>query len=231
VLPYNLNFQFTYFVVSSTTHSMHRSIIFLISLLTTQFAFSQKTWEEKGISITQLDTLEEGYKSLRAGFIIENSSVYEVMNLILNVDGYDWVEGESKSKMHLVDHLDSSFTFDFFVDIPWLFVKKTGRVKVDVSFENETFRTVSSQIREYDRNEDYELVDFYSAQWSLQRHGEHHVKVGYLGVYQDQKMVINLNSIIISRIRKRLNGTLHNLKVRAAKKNKPAQSLAWPSLN
>ncbi|MGK0489552.1 MAG: hypothetical protein ACJAXB_002752, partial [Candidatus Endobugula sp.] len=97
---------------------MHRSIIFLISLLTTQFAFSQKTWEEKGISITQLDTLEEGYKSLRAGFIIENSSVYEVMNLILNVDGYDWVEGESKSKMHLVDHLDSSFTFDFFVDIP-----------------------------------------------------------------------------------------------------------------
>jgi hypothetical protein len=207
---------------------MLRSSTLIALLIFTHLAFSQKTWEEKGISITQLDTLSDGYKSLRASFIIENSSIYEVMNLILDVDGYDWVEGESKSKMLLIDQGDSSFTFDFFVDIPWLFVKKTGRVKVDVRFEDEIFHTRSTQIREYNRNEDYELVDFYSAQWRLQKHGDNHVKVGYLGVYQDQKMIINLNSIIISRIRKRLNGTLYNLKVRASEKAKPAQTLAWP---
>jgi hypothetical protein len=210
---------------------MLRSGILFVFLLLTQIAFAQKTWEDRGISITQLDTLSDGYKSLRAAFIIENSSIYEVMNLILDVDGYDWVEGESKSKMLLIDQPDSSFTFDFFVDIPWLFVKKTGRVKVDVSYDNETFRTKSTQIREYNRNEDYDLVDFYSAQWTLRKHGNNSVKVGYLGVYQDQKMVINLNSIIIGRIRKRLNGTLYNLKVRAAEINKPAQSLSWPIIN
>jgi hypothetical protein len=207
---------------------MFRFNALFVLLFLNQISFSQKTWEEKGISITQLDTLTEGYKSLRAAFIIENSSIYEVMNLILDVDGYDWVEGESKSKMLLIDQGDSSFTFDFFVDIPWLFVKKTGRVKVDVSFENEIFRTKSTQIRAYDRNEDYDLVDFYSAEWKMQKHGDNHVKVGYLGVYQDQKMIINLNSIIISRIRKRLNGTLYNLKVRASEKAKPALSLTWP---
>jgi hypothetical protein len=207
---------------------MLRSSTLFVLLFITQIAFSQKTWVEKGISITQLDTLSDGYKSLRASFIIENSSIYEVMNLILDVDGYDWVEGESKSKMLFIDKADSSFTFDFFVDIPWLFVKKTGRVKVDVSLENDIFHTKSTQIREYDRNEDYDLVDFYSAQWKLQKYGNNHVKVVYLGVYQDQKMIINLNSIIISRIRKRLSGTLYNLKVRASEKAKPAQSLAWP---
>lgn len=210
---------------------MFRSCTFFVLLLITQIGFSQKTWEEKGISITQLDTLSDGYKSLRASFIIENSSIYEVMNLILDVDGYDWVEGESKSKMLLIDKADSSFTFDFFVDIPWLFVKKTGRVKVDVRFEDEIFHTKSTQIREYDRNEDYDLVDFYSAQWKLQKHDDNHVKVGYLGVYQDQKMIINLNSIIISRIRKRLSGTLYNLKTRAEGKSKPVQYLSWPNQN
>jgi hypothetical protein len=207
---------------------MFRSSTLFVLLFITQIGFSQKTWQEKGISITQLDTLSDGYKSLRASFIIENSSIYEVMNLILDVDGYDWVEGESKSKMLFIDKADSSFTFDFFVDIPWLFVKKTGRVKVDVSFEDEIFYTRSTQIRDYDRDKDYDLVDFYSAQWKLQKHGENHVKVGYLGVYQDQKMIINLNSIIIGRIRKRLSGTLYNLKVRTSEKAKPAQVLTWP---
>ena len=192
------------------------------------FLQAQKTWEHKGVTMTQLDTLGDGYEALRGSFIIKNSSIYEVMNLILDVDGYDWVEGESKSKMLLVDKQDSSFTFDFFVDIPWLFVKKTGRVKVDVRYENETFHTRSTQIKEYKRNEDYDLVDFYSAQWKLQKHGANDVKVNYLGVYQDQKMVINLNSIIISRIRKRLSGTLYNLKVRASEKVNPVQSLTWP---
>ena len=124
---------------------------------------------------------------------------------------------------------DSSFIFDFFVDIPWLFVKKTGRVKVDVYYKNGAFHTRSTQIRDYDRNEDYDLVDFYSAQWKLKKHGANNVKVTYLGVYQDQKMVINLNSIIISRIRKRLNGTLYNLKVRASEKTNPVLALSWPN--
>tara|TARA_R110001592_G_scaffold96041_3_gene276142 strand:+ start:2875 stop:3543 length:669 start_codon:yes stop_codon:yes gene_type:complete len=202
--------------------------VYFFIFISSTHAFSQKTWEYKGVTMTQLDTLADGYEALRGTFIIENSSIYEVMNLILDVDGYDWVEGESKSKMLLVNKPDSSFTFDFFVDIPWLFVKKTGRVKVDVRYENETFHTRSTQIREYNRNEDYDLVDFYSAQWKLQKHGTNDVKVNYLGVYQDQKMVINLNSIIISRIRKRLSGTLYNLKVRASEKTSPVQSLVWP---
>lgn len=203
-------------------------VVSFLILLSSINVFSQKIWEHKGITMTQLDTLGDGYEALRGSFIIENSSIYEVMNLILDVDGYDWVEGESKSKMLWVDKQDSSFTFDFFVDIPWLFVKKTGRVKVDVHYKNETFYTRSTQIREYDRDEDYDLVDFYSAQWKLQKHGENDVKVNYLGVYQDQKMVININSIIIGRIRKRLSGTLYNLKVRASEKANPIKSLSWP---
>lgn len=191
---------------------------------------AQKTWVDKGISITKLDTLGDGFESLRGSFIIKNSSIYEVMNLILDVDGYDWVEGESKSKMLLVDQKDSSFTFDFFVNIPWLFVKKTGRVKVDIHYKDETFYTRSTQIKAYDRNESYDLVDFYSAQWKLQKFGVNDIKVTYLGVYQDQKMLININGIIINRIRKRLNGTLYNLKVRASEKVNPVNSLSWPSM-
>lgn len=190
--------------------------------------YAQKTWVDKGISITKLDTLGDGYESLRGSFVIENSSIYEVMNLILDVDGYDWVEGESKSKMLLVDQEDSSFTFDFFVNIPWLFVKKTGRVKVDIHYKDDTFYTRSTQIKAYDRNEAYDLVDFYSAQWKLQKFGANDIKVTYLGVYQDQKMLININGIIINRIRKRLNGTLYNLKVRASEKINPVSFLSWP---
>jgi hypothetical protein len=133
--------------------------------------------------------------------------------------------------MLLVDQKDSSFMFDFFVRIPWLFVKKTGRVKVDVYYKDETLYTKSTQIREYERDEDYDLVDFYSAQWKLQKLGVNDVKVTYLGVYQDQKMIININGIIINRIRKRLNGTFHNLKVRASGKVNPASSLSWPTMS
>ncbi len=204
---------------------------FLLTILLCTLCFglvkAQKTWIDEGVSITRLDTLGEGYESLRGSFTIENSSIYEVMNLILDVDGYDWVEGESKSKMLLVDEADSSFTFDFFVNIPWLFVKKTGRVKVDVHYKNETFFTKSHQIKQYDRDEDYDLVDFYSAQWKLQKSGPD-VKVTYLGVYQDQKMIININGIILNRIRKRLNGTFHNLIVRASGKVNPTHALSWP---
>ncbi|WP_323758138.1 hypothetical protein [Roseivirga sp.] len=203
------------------------AVLFIISLSTANL-FSQKTWVDKGISITQLDTLGDGYESLRGTFTIENSSIYEVMNLILDVDGYDWVEGESRSEMLLIDHHDSTFTFDFFVNVPWLFVKRTGRIKVDVHYKDETFYTGSTQIRNYNRNEDYDLVDFYSAQWKVQKHGANNVKVSYLGVYQDQKMVINLNSIVINKIRKRLNSTLYNLKVRASENANPVQSLVWP---
>lgn len=195
------------------------------------FVKAQKTWVDEGVSITRLDTLGDGYESLRGAFVIENSSIYEVMNLILDVDGYDWVEGESKSKMLLVDQMDSSFTFDFFVNIPWLFVKKTGRVKVDVHYENETLFTKSHQIKEYERDEDYDLVDFYSAQWKLQELGENDVKVTYLGVYQDQKMIININGIIINRIRKRLNATFHNLRTRASGKINPTSALSWPGMS
>jgi len=209
-----------------------KRLVLAILLCTTCFNFiqAQKTWVDEGVSITKLDTLGDGYESLRGAFIIEKSSIYEVMNLILDVDGYDWVEGESKSKMLLVDQSDSSFTFDFFVNIPWLFVKKTGRVKVDIYHKDDTFYTKPTQVRAYDRDEDYDLVDFYSAQWKLQKLGANDVKVTYLGVYQDQKMVININSIIISRIRKRLNGTFHNLKARATEKVKPANALSWPTM-
>ena len=189
---------------------------------------AQQVWENDGVSITQLDTLEEGYEALRGDFIIENTSIYEVMNLILNVDGYDWVEGESTSKMHVVSEADSSFTFDFFVNIPWLFVKKTGRVKVDVQFEDGMLFTKSTQIKDYDRDEDYDLVDFYSAQWKLKQIDEQHVKVTYLGVYQDVKSVVNINRMIIKRIRKRLNGTFQNLREIASNKQRPANALVWP---
>ncbi len=211
---------------------MKRFVLTILLYITCfNFVNAQKRWVDEGVSITKLDTLGDGYESLRGAFIIKNSSIYEVMNLILDVDGYDWVEGESKSKMLLVDQSDSSFTFDFFVNIPWLFVKKTGRVKVDIYHEDDTFYTKSTQIRAYDRDEDYDLVDFYSAQWKLQKLGENDVKVTYLGVYQDQKMVININSIIISRIRKRLNGTFHNLKDRATEKASPANALSWPTMS
>lgn len=189
---------------------------------------AQKTWVDDGVTITKLDTLADGYEALRGSFIIENTSIYEVMNLILDVDGYEWVEGESRSKMLLVDAADSSFTFDFFVDIPWLFVKKTGRVRVDVNYKDGAFFTKSTQIKEYDRNEDYDLVDFYSAQWKLEKLKGNHVKVTYLGVYQDVKMVVNINGIIINRIRKRLNSTFHNLIELTANSQTPARRLVWP---
>ncbi|NVJ45859.1 MAG: hypothetical protein HWE07_01995 [Cytophagia bacterium] len=189
---------------------------------------AQKTWVDDGVTITKLDTLADGYEALRGSFIIENTSIYEVMNLILDVDGYEWVEGESRSEMLLVEAADSSFTFDFFVDIPWLFVKKTGRVRVNVNYKDGAFFTKSTQIKEYDRNEDYDLVDFYSAQWKLEKLKGNHVKVTYLGVYQDVKMVVNINGIIINRIRKRLNSTFHNLIELTANSQEPARSLVWP---
>jgi len=203
-------------------------LIILLYAICFNFVQAQKTWEDDGVTITKLDTLGEGYESLRGSFIIENSSIFEVMNLVLDVDGYDWVEGESKSKMLSVDEADSSFTFDFFVNIPWLFVKKTGRVKVDVHYKDETLYTKSHQIREYNRDEDYDLVDFYSAQWKLQKLGTNDVKVTYLGVYQDQKMIININGIIINRIRRRLNGTFQNLRDRTSEKVNPVTALSWP---
>lgn len=200
--------------------------VFLL-FMGSQALFAQKTWKDDGVTITRLDTLLDGYESLRGAFVIENSSVYEVMNRILDVDGYDWVEGESTSKMLLVDPSDSSFTFDFFVRIPWLFIKKTGRVKVRVFQEGQSLYTRSKQIKEYDRDEDYDLVDFYSAQWKLQQTGDD-VKVTYLGVYQDQKMLININGLIINRIRKRLNGTFQNLRELTSGKELPASELNWP---
>lgn len=212
------------------SESMKR-LVLTVMLLTTciSYVHAQKTWVDEGVSITKLDTLGDGYESLRGSFVIENTSIYEVMNLILDVDGYDWVEGESKSKMLFVNQADSSFTFDFFVNIPWLFIKKTGRVKVDVHYKDGTLYTKSHQIREYDRDEDYDLVDFYSAQWKLQKLGVNDVQVTYLGVYQDQKMIININSIIINRIRKRLNGTFQNLRTRTAEKVNPVGALSWPT--
>jgi len=204
-------------------------IMAVLCLLSTNLLLAQRTWTDDGVTITKLDTLGDGYEALRGSFVVENTSVYEVMNMILDVDGYEWVEGESKSKMLLVNQADSSFTFDFFVDIPWLFVKKTGRARVDVRFENGTFLTKSTQIKDYKRNEDYDLVDFYSAQWKLEKLDHYHVQVTYLGVYQDVKMLFNINAIIINRIRKRLNGTFHNLIKLTANKPKPATSLVWPS--
>lgn len=203
-------------------------LIVILCSFTINKAQAQKTWVDDGVTITKLDTLADGYEALRGSFIIENTSIYEVMNLILDVDGYEWVEGESRSKMLLVDAADSSFTFDFFVDIPWLFVKKTGRVRVDLNYKDGAFFTKSTQIKEYDRNEDYDLVDFYSAQWKLEKLKGNHVKVTYLGVYQDVKMVVNINGIIINRIRKRLNSTFHNLIELTANRQRPAGRLVWP---
>ncbi len=210
-----------------------KSVLFSTLLWVAFFNLSlaQKTWIDEGVTITKLDTLGDGYESLRGTFVIENSSIYEVMNLILDVDGYDWVEGESKSKMLSVDQMDSSFTFDFFVRIPWLFVKKTGRVKVDIHYKDKTFLTKSTQIKDYKRDENYDLVDFYSAQWKLEEYKGKDVKVTYLGVYQDQKMLININGIIINRIRKRLNSTFHNLISIASEKADPDDELIWPLTN
>lgn len=209
---------------------MKRLLITTVILLAVCNALpAQKTWVDDGVSITRLDTLIDGYEALRGTFTIENSSIYEVMNRILDVDGYDWVEGESTSKMLHVDQADSSFTFDFFVRIPWLFIKKTGRVKVNVFHKDETLYTRSEQVKDYKWDEAYDQVDFYSAQWKLQKLGHHDVKVTYLGVYQDQKMIINLNGLIINRIRKRLNSTFHNLKELTSGKKSPASALLWPA--
>ncbi|MGW8121864.1 hypothetical protein ACV07N_04320 [Roseivirga echinicomitans] len=203
------------------------AVSFLIFLCSAN-AFSQKTWESRGVSITHLDTLGNGFEALRGAFTIENSSIYEVINLILDVDGYHWVEGESKSKMLSINKQDSTFIFDFFVDIPWLFVKRTGRVKVDIDFKEDIFYTKSTQINDYKRDESYEPIDFYYAQWKIQKHGLKDIKVDFLGVYQDQKMVFNINNIVIKKIRKRLNETLYNLKVLASEKTNPIKSLSWP---
>jgi|GEM_PF-1041492 len=202
--------------------------LFIISfVLMSHTLLAQKTWEDDGISITKLDTLE-GYEALRGTFTIKNSSIHEVMNRILDVDNYDWVEGESTSKMLKVEESESSFTFDFFVDIPWLFIKKTGRARVDIHSTPDGFVASSKQIKDYKSDERYDVVDFYSAEWGLQKSGEKDVKVTYLGVYQDQKMLLNLNSIIINKIRKRLNGTFQNLREIASNKVQPASVLSWP---
>jgi len=200
----------------------------LLLWLVSDALLAQKTWEDEGVRITRLDTLIDGFEALRGSFIIENSSTYEVMNRILDVDGYDWVEGESTSKMLLVNPADSSFTFDFFVRIPWLFIKKTGRVRVNVYAQGETLHTRSTQIKDYEWDEDYDQVDFYSAQWKLEKHGHRDVRVTYLGVYQDQKMIINLNGLIINRIRKRLNSTFQNLRALTSDQPLPARELDWP---
>ena len=209
---------------------MKKRILLIVILLSSAAPnlWGQKIWVDEGVSITRLDTLIEGFEALRGAFLIENSSTYEVMNRILDVDAYDWVEGESTSKMLHVDQTDSSFTFDFFVRIPWLFIKKTGRVKVNVFSKGQTLFTRSEQIRDYEWDDAYDQVDFYSAQWKLQQQGPH-VKVTYLGVYQDQKMIINLNGLIISRIRKRLNSTFQNLRKITTGRTSPATSLQWPA--
>jgi len=202
---------------------------FLMLLFCWPFAYAmqaQNVWVDDEVTITKLDSLE-GYEVLKGAFVIENTSVYEVMNLILDVDSYEWVEGESETEMLKVDRADSTFTFDFFVNIPWLFVKKTGRVKVDVLYENGVFVTRSTQVKDYERNEDYDPVDYYCAQWKLEQSGNN-VDVTYTGVYQDVKMLLNLNSIIIKKIRKRLNSTFHNLIDLTANKHNPAEALVWP---
>ena len=200
--------------------------VFLFCLLLTCSLQAQQVWVDDEVTITKLDSLE-GYEVLKGTFMIENTSVYEVMNLILDVDSYEWVEGESKTKMLKVDESDSSFTFDFFVNIPWLFVKKTGRVKVDVLYKDGVLMTKSTLVKDYDRDEDYDPVDFYCAQWKLQQ-ADNNVRVSYTGVYQDVKMVLNLNNIIINKIRKRLNSTSHNLIALTANKHQPAATLVWP---
>ena len=51
-----------------------KRLIIITLLCSTCFNFlqAQKTWVDKGISITQLDTLGDGYEALRGSFIIEN---------------------------------------------------------------------------------------------------------------------------------------------------------------
>lgn len=204
--------------------------LLFIFLLFAQHVKAQKIWEDDGVTIVKLDTLSDGFAALKGDFIIPNSSIYEVMNLILNVNGYDWVEGESTSKMLAVNPADSSFTFDFFVNIPWLFVKSTGRVHVEVTYADGVLSTQSTQIKDYEKEEGYDEVDFYSARWQLSGINEKDVAVKYLGVYKDVDMLIDLNSIIISRIRKRLNATFHNLIERSANKPIPATALSWPRM-
>ena len=203
--------------------------VFVVCLLLSNVLKGQKSWVDDGVIITKLDTLADGFEALKGNFVIQNSSIHEVMNMIINVDGYDWVEGESTSKMLDVQPADSSFTFDFFVNIPWLFVKTTGRVKVDVKYDDGVLSTRSKQLKDYEMKEGYDQVDFYSAQWQLEE-DNNDVKVTYLGVYKDVDMLINLNNIIISRIRKRLNGTFQNLIERSSNSNRPADKLVWPQL-
>lgn len=81
----------------------------------------------------------------------------------MDVEGYDWVEGESTSRMLKVDPADLSFIFDFFVNIPWLFVKTTGRVHVELSYAHGVLPRQSPQIKDYHREDGYDEVDFYSA--------------------------------------------------------------------
>lgn len=215
---------------SSPFHHLKFGCICLTLFMLSNFSMlAQKTWEDDGVTITKLDTLE-GFEALRGSFVIENTNVFEIMNLIIDVDGYDWVEGESVSKMLSINRSDSSFTFDFFVDIPWLFLKKTGRARVDIEYRDGKFSTKSTQLKNYEAKEDYDVVDFYSAQWQLEMLNEKDVQVTYLGVYQDVKMLINLNGIIVSRIRKRLNGTFQDLREIASNKSRPANRLAWPSI-
>ena len=217
-----------HFYLSQNQRKLFLATLILATLFVMNLPLSaQKIWEDDGITITKLDTLE-GYEALRGTFTIKNSSIHEVMNRILDVDNYDWVEGESTSKMLLVEEDKSSFTFDFFVDIPWLFIKKTGRARVDVHPTSDGFSAVSKQIKDYKSDERYDVVDFYFAEWGLQKSGEKDVKVTYLGVYQDQKMLLNINSIIINKIRKRLNGTFQNLREIASNKVQPANVLSWP---
>ncbi len=191
---------------------------------------AQKTWEDDGVTITKLDTLrEDGFQALRGSFVVENTNVFEIMNLIIDVNGYDWVEGESKSEMLFTSQKDTSFTFDFFVDIPLLFLKKTGRARVDINYQDGVFSTKSTQLKDYEAREGYDIVDFYSAQWRLEPTDQNDVKVTYLGVYQDVKMLINLNSLIINRIRRRLNGTFHNLIALTSNKEVPVDQIVWPN--
>ena len=190
-----------------------------------------KTWKDDRVTIIKLDTLEEeGYQALRGTFEVEGTNVFEIMNLIIDVDGYDWVEGESKSEMLYISQRDTSFTFDFFVDIPWFFIKKTGRARVDITYTDGVFTTKSTQLKDYQPRKGYDIVDFYSAQWQLEPINTRDVKVTYLGVYKDVKMLINLNSFIINRIRKRLNATFHNLIDLTKNKPKPAQVMVWPKV-
>ena len=148
----------------------------------------------------------------------------------MDVEGYDWVEGESTSSVLKVDPADSSFTFDFFVNIPWLFVKTTDRLHVELSYAYGVLPTQSTQIKDYHREDGYDEVDFYSARWKLTAVNQQDVAVEYLGIYKDVDMLIDLNALIISRIRKRLNATFHNLIEISANKTSPASSLTLPRM-